>query len=87
LVTIEFDPVKDAVNRAQHGVGLADFTGFDAEPLVTVDARRDYGEIRLRAVGRIGGRGYVLVFTYRGPRMRLISFRAAHEKEMRRHGI
>jgi uncharacterized DUF497 family protein len=87
LVEIEFDPVKDALNRARHGIGLGDFAGFDADPLVTVDARRDYGEVRYRAVGRIEGRGYCPVFTYRGPRMRLISLRAAHEQEMRRHGL
>ncbi|MGN6357018.1 MAG: BrnT family toxin [Novosphingobium sp.] len=82
---IEFDPAKDAVNRAKHGLSLADFTGFDAEPAIVVDDRKDYGEVRWRALGRIAGEPRCLVFTLRGDTMRLISFRMAREKEMRRY--
>ena len=82
---IEFDPAKNEANIAAHGIALADFTGFDAEPVVTIDDRFDYGETRFRAFGRIGGKGHCLVFTTRDNVMRLISFRRAHEKEMRRY--
>jgi uncharacterized DUF497 family protein len=82
---IEFDPAKNADNIAKHGLSLADFTGFDAEPVIIVDDRVDYGETRYRAFGRIDGGGHAIVFTLRGETMRLISFRRAHEKEMRRH--
>jgi len=81
----EFDPAKDATNRAKRGLSLADFQGFDSVPVVVVDDRKDYGEVRYRAFGRIGGKGHCLVFTYRGEKMRLISFRRAREKEMRRY--
>jgi uncharacterized DUF497 family protein len=82
---VEFDPTKDARNIAAHGLSLADFDGFDEEPVVVEDIRADYGERRLRAFGRIAGKGHCLVFTVRGGRMRLISFRRAHDKEMRRY--
>lgn len=82
---IEFHPAKDAANRAKHGLSLADFTGFDDEPVVIVDDRKDYGEVRLRAFGRIAGEPRCLVFTLRGGAMRLISFRMAQEKEIRRY--
>lgn len=82
---VEFDPAKDAVNRAKYGLSLADFVGFDADPMVNADGRIDYGETRYRAFGRIAGIGYCLVFTMRGDVMRLIGFRRAHEKEMRRY--
>ena len=82
---IEFDPAKDAINIANHGMSLADFHGFDAEPVVLVDDRKDYGEVRNRAIGCINGIGHCLVFTWRGQTMRLISFRRAHAKEMRRY--
>lgn len=85
-VEIEFDPAKDHQNQRRHGLWLAEFPGFDAEPVVVSDNRRDYGEARFRAFGRISGQGYCLVFTWRGSRMRLISFRRSREKEMRRHG-
>ncbi len=84
---IEFDPPKDEANRAKHGLSLADFSGFDATPLVVVDDRTDYGEPRFRALGRIGGRGHCLVYTVRDGRVRPISFRRAHEKELKPHGL
>ncbi len=82
---ISFDPAKDAANIAKHGVSFADFAGFDADPVVTTDDRFDYGETRYRAFGRIDGVGHCLVFTIAGATLRAISFRRAHEKEMRRY--
>lgn len=85
---IVFDPSKDAANLAKHGVSLAEAVAFDfATAVITVDARRDYGELRYRAFGRIRGKGFMLVFVQVDDEtIRVISFRRAHEKEMRRHG-
>lgn len=80
-----FDPVKDAANIAKHGLSLADFRGFDTDPVVRADSRYDYGELRYRAYGRIGHRGFCVVFTVRDETMRVIGFRRAHDKEMRRY--
>ena len=80
---IAYDTLKDAANIAKHGLSLADFRGFDTDPSIDVDDRYDYGEVRLLARGRIGGRGYCVVFTVANSVMRIISFRRAHEKEMR----
>lgn len=85
-MAIEFDPPKDAKNIELHGLSLVNFSGFDEEPVVVVDERKDYGEIRYRAFGRIGGKGHMIAYTVRGENIRLISFRRAHEKEMRRYG-
>ncbi|MCC6919546.1 MAG: BrnT family toxin [Alphaproteobacteria bacterium] len=82
---IAFDPAKNAANIAKHGLALGDFAGFDAEPVVRIDDRFTYGETRYRAFGRIDGKGHCLVFTRLGDVMRLISFRRAHEREMRRY--
>ena len=82
---IEFDAAKDAANVEKHGLSLFDFGGFDAEPVVLVDDRSDYGEQRFRAFGRIDGVGHCLVYTLRSGVIRLISFRRARDKEMRRH--
>ncbi len=81
----EFDPAKDEANFARHGLKLSEFAGFDDLPVVVEDRRKDYGERRLRAFGRIEGKGYCLAFTVREPVLRLISFRRCHEKEMRRY--
>lgn len=83
---IVYDPEKDSTNVGKHGLSLGAFSGFDDLPFEVVDDRQGYGEIRYRAFGRIGGLGHCLVYTIRGHKMRLISFRRAHDKEMRRYG-
>ena len=82
---IEFDPPKDAINRAKHQLSLADVRPFDKPPIVLIDNRFDYGETRYQAFGRLDGQGYCLVFTFTPDGIRAISFRRAHEKEMRRY--
>lgn len=82
---IEFDPAKDAANIAKHGLSLAEFEGFDSVAAVRVDDRYDYGETRFRAFGRINGLGHSIAYAETATGMRLISFRRAHEKEMRRY--
>ena len=81
----EFDPAKDAINRAKHGLSLADFAGFDIVASIKVDDRFDYGEVRYRGFGRIDGLGYSIAFTRTADGFRLISFRRARGKEMRRY--
>lgn len=83
---IGFDPDKDAINQGKHGLSFADIRPFDVTPIVRIDDRRDYGETRYQAFGRIDGKGYCLVFAFTGTDIRAISFRRAHEKELRRHG-
>lgn len=82
---MDYDPAKDEANFEAHGLRLSDFAGFDTEPTVVEDRRLAYGERRLRAFGRIEGKGHCLVFTVRETALRLISFRRCHEKEMRRY--
>ena len=85
---IKFDPAKDAINRGKHGLSLADAVQFDFDSaVVQVDKRHDYGETRYRAVVRMNGLGYALAFTLEGLTLRPISYRRAHEKELRRHGL
>lgn len=85
-MAISFDPEKNERNIRERGLPFTDFQGFDSEPAIIVDDRHDYGETRYRAFGRINGKGHMIVFTMRGETMHLISFRRAHEKEMKRYG-
>lgn len=80
-----FDPAKDAANIVKHGLSLADFAGFDADPITLVDDRFDYGETRFRALGSIDGAAHVIVYAVAGEALRLISFRRAHAKEGRQY--
>jgi uncharacterized DUF497 family protein len=84
-VSFEFDPDKDATKIAKHSLSLADFEGFDSESRVVPDDRTDYGEKHYLAFEMIDGLLHCVVFTFRGKSQRLISFRRAHRKEMRRY--
>ena len=85
---VEFDPAKDVINQDKHGLSLADAAAFDlADAVVEIDDRKDYGEVRYRAFGRMGEQACCLVFTILPDAVRVISFRRAHEKEMRRYGF
>ncbi len=84
-VMFDFDPVKDAANIAKHGLSLADLLEFDDAPIIVPDARRDYGEDRFRAFGLIDGQPHSIAFTVRDRLTRLISFRRAHRKEIKRY--
>jgi uncharacterized DUF497 family protein len=48
------------------------------------DNRRDYGEVRIQALGRIEDQYFVVVFTWRGTIRRIISARRAQQKEVRK---
>ena len=79
----EWDEAKCRANIAKHGVDFALARDFDFETaLVTVDDRFDYGEKREIALGRIGGRIYVLAFQRREGAIRVISLRKANAREV-----
>ena len=81
---IAFDPVKDAINRDKHGCSLAlaaEMTWDDA--LIFEDIRFEYGERRFIAIGYIGRRLYVAVFTDRDGVRRIIGLRKANPREDR----
>lgn len=81
---VEFDPEKDALNIAKHGVSLS--RAVDLEILAFIeDDRGEYGETRFRAWGLIDGNAYRLAFAHRGDKVRAISLRRAHKKEMDRY--
>lgn len=84
---IEFDPLKDAVNRAKHGVSLSRAVDFDwSTAVIRPDPRGGYGESRFVATGLLDGRVHVLVYTPRDDRVRVIGLRKANQREVRIHG-
>jgi uncharacterized protein len=83
-VKIEFDPVKDDLNRTKHGVSLLAAASFDWDTaLEREDDRFDYGEVRFVAIGQIESRLYVIVFTEGSDddTVRIISLRPAEKHE------
>ena len=83
---ISFDPVKSRKNEVLRGLGFDRVAGFDfASALFRVDDRRDYGEVRWQALGCRSGRVHSLVFTETATGIRVISFRKANIREVRRY--
>lgn len=79
---VEFDPAKDAANVEKHGVSLS--RAADLVPLSYVEDDR-FEEPRYRVYGLIDDVPHCLAATVRGDRIRAISLRRAHAKEMRRY--
>ena len=79
---IEFDPAKDAANIAKHGLSLAE--AVNMVPLIRFEDTR-FEETRYRAYGYLDGLPHCVAYTVREGKVRVISFRRAHEKEIRRH--
>lgn len=81
-----FDFAKQAANVAKHGMFFAVADDFEWESaLIEVDARRSYGESRFTALGMIGDRVHVLVFSLRETKVRIISLRRANRREVKRY--
>ena len=83
---IDFDPVKDEINRGKHGLSLALAKELDWDSaLVWVDERRDYGEVRMIALAPATGILYYVAFVDRGRVRRVISLRRANRREVKHY--
>ena len=82
----DWDEAKSASNLTKHGVLFDACFGFEWElAWIQADLRLPYGEVRLRATGPIGNRAFVLVYTIRRTRLRVISLRRASDREYLRY--
>jgi uncharacterized DUF497 family protein len=83
---IEFDPAKDDINQQKHGVSLALATELDWDAaLVWVDARFQYGEMRMIALAPKTGILYYVAFIDRNNVRRIISLRRANRREVKHY--
>ena len=68
----------------KHGVDFNEIERFDWEKaLILTDNRRDYRERRNLALGFIGARLFLAVFTIRGEAIRIIGLRKANKREQK----
>ncbi|MCL1825535.1 MAG: BrnT family toxin [Betaproteobacteria bacterium] len=83
---ITFDPAKNAENIRERGLSFERAADFDFTTAVYfLDDRKDYGEKRIRAFGYFGERLYCLVFVETDDGIRVISFRKANSREVKRY--
>jgi len=85
-VRFDFDPAKDKLNLATHGLSLA-FAAELAwdEALVWVDGRFEYDELRMIGLVPEGNRLYYVAFVDRGRTRRIISLRYAERREVKHY--
>ena len=83
---ITYDPAKNERNIRNRGLSFDSAARFDFEgALYAVDQRHDYGEMRYIAMGMLGVRLHVLCFAETADGIRVISFRKANAREVRRY--
>lgn len=85
---ILFDPAKSEANLHKRGLPFSLIKDeFDwSTALIGEDTRREYGERRYEALGYVGRRLHVVVYTPVGQAVRVISFRKANQREVRKYG-
>ena len=82
----EWDPAKAKANLRKHGVEFADAVTVFADPLAATRADDDPDEERFVTLGLdAGGQLLVVVYTWRGSDIRIISAREATRRERREY--
>ena len=83
---IAYDPAKSEKNIRDRGLSFGMVEGFDWDTaLFAEDTRKPYAERRFEAIGWIEERLYVVIFTPIANGVRIISFRKANTREVRRY--
>lgn len=78
----EFDESKSRSNRKKHGIDFVDAQVlWDDLNVLEVPARTD-DEPRFLVIGRIGGKHWPAIVTYRGAAIRIISVRRSRLEEV-----
>jgi len=82
----EFDPAKSRKYASTRGLPFELAEAFEWETAITnEDTRRQYPERRFMAIGFIDERLCVLVYTHSTDKIRIISFRKANKREIKRY--
>ncbi|MBP6852020.1 MAG: BrnT family toxin [Rhodoferax sp.] len=78
----EFDSAKSASNLVKHGIDFEEAQGLWNDPdLIEIPAKTD-DEPRYLLIGRLNGKHWAAVVTYRSNHVRLISVRRARQEEV-----
>jgi uncharacterized DUF497 family protein len=83
---ITYDPAKNEANIRNRGLSFELVIDFDFQTaIIWIDARKTYPEVRISALGLLVGRVHALVFTETTNGIRVISFRKANKREVKRY--
>ena len=83
-MTFEFDPFKSASNKIKHGIDFVEAQRLwqDDGLAESMSKANLAGELRFLAVGRIDGKLWTAICTFRGTSVRIISVRRARQEEV-----
>ena len=79
---VEFDPAKSDANKAKHGIDFNEATKLREDAGRIEIPARTTGESRFMVVGKIDGRHWSGVITYRGEKTRIVSVRRSRPEEV-----
>ena len=78
----EFDAQKSTANKAKHGIDFVEAQALWDDPdLIEIPARTS-DEPRVLVIGKIEGKLWSAIFTYRNEQIRLISVRRSRREEV-----
>lgn len=82
-MVFEWDENKNKLNVQKHGIdfSVAKNVFDDTKKRTSPDLRMDYGEDRLKVIGKIYGTIISVIFTVRNSVIRIISARKASQNE------
>jgi len=82
MVLFEFDENKSAANFIKHGIDFVKAQKLWHDPdLIEIQATSD-SEARFLVVGRISGKHWSAIITYREDKIRIISVRRSRKSEV-----
>jgi uncharacterized protein len=78
----EFNPIKSSVNKKKHGIDFTEAQSLWDDPDFIEIPTTASDEPRFVIVGKIAGKYWSAIVTYRGEKTRIISVRRSREKEI-----
>jgi uncharacterized protein len=81
----EFDETKNQVNIRERGLSFSRVEEFDFRNAYNEVDKRFKDEVRIKALGYIENRLYMVVYTMREFTIRVISFRKANDREVKKY--
>ena len=78
----EFDPQKSKRNKEKHGIDFYEAQALWDDPdFIEIPVKTD-DELRFLVIGKISGKHWSGVITYRGEKIRIISVRRSRKEEV-----
>ncbi len=78
----EFDPKKSNSNREKHGIDFSEAQSLWEDPDLIEIPVKCSDEPRFVVIGKISGKHWSGVITYRGEKVRIISVRRSRKEEV-----